>query len=136
MKNYITQNIPVLDLYKSKGIGINIPFNNTTGLNITYNTKDSIRANLLNFLLTGTRERILNTNFGTNIRNQIFEQVDNNQIDEIKQLVFDYINYNFSNILLNNLYITPEDNNISIYFDYSVKNTNINDNIQLILNNV
>jgi phage baseplate assembly protein W len=128
---YIIQNINPLDLQPSKGIGINIPFNGPTGLNTTYQTKDSIRANLLNFLLTGTRERIMNPNFGSSIRNQIFEQITTGNIQNIKDIIFSYIQNNFSNIKIKELSIIPENNIISINFNYSIINTNIVDDIQL-----
>jgi len=133
--NYIVQNINPLDLQPSKGIGINIPFDGATGLNITYNTKESIRANLLNFLLTGTRERIMNPNFGSGIRNQIFEQMNNNTLENIENIIYSYIKNYFPNIKLEELSITPDNNTITIYFRYSVINTNITDDIQLTFSN-
>jgi len=129
--SYIIKNISPLDLQPSKGIGISIPFDGPTGLNTTYNTKDSIRTNLLNFLLTGTRERILNPNFGSNIRNQIFEQISNNTLQNIEDIIFTYVKDNFPNIKLEEIIITPDNNTITIYIKYSILNTNITDDIQL-----
>ena len=65
-------NINPLDLQPSKGVGIKIPFDGSTGLNITYTTKEATKSNILNFLLTGKRERIMNPNFGAGIREQLF----------------------------------------------------------------
>lgn len=132
--NYVIQNIHPLDLYPSKGIGIKIPFNGSTGLNITYNTKDSIRVNLLNFLLTGTRERILNPNMGSSIRNQIFEQITENNLDKVESLINNYITNYFPNIKLDELKISSIENIINIYFRYTVINTNINDEVSLNFN--
>ena len=132
--NYIVQNISPLDLSPSKGIGIKIPFDGPTGLNITYNTKDSIRINLLNFLLTGTRERILNPNMGSSIRNQIFEQITENNLDKVESLINNYITNYFPNIKLDELKISSIENIINIYFRYSVINTNINDEVSLNFN--
>ena len=129
--NYIIKNNNPLDLLPSKGIGIKIPFDRSTGINITYNTKDSTRINLLNFLLTGTRERIMNPNFGSPIRNQIFEQITNNSIKNIEDILYNYIKTYFPQIKLNKQEISSEDNSIYIYLEYEIINTNINDNIQL-----
>ncbi len=129
--NYIIKNNNPLDLLPSKGIGIKIPFDGSTGINITYNTKDSTRINLLNFLLTGTRERIMNPNFGSPIRNQIFEQITNNSIKNIEDILYNYIKTYFPQIKLNKQEISSEDNSIHIYLEYEIINTNINDNIQL-----
>jgi phage baseplate assembly protein W len=119
----------------TKGIGINIPFNGNTGLNITYNTKDATRANILNFLLTSTRERILNPNFGSSIRDQIFEQITQNNLENIKDIIFSNFNNFFPQILIEELNIIPEDNTIIIYIKYSIKKTNIQDDIQISFNN-
>ena len=132
--NYIVQNISPLDLSPSKGVGIKIPFDGSTGLNITYNTKDSIRINLLNFLLTGTRERILNPNMGSSIRNQIFEQITENNLDKVESLINNYITNYFPNIKLDELKISSIENIINIYFRYTVINTNINDEVSLNFN--
>tara|TARA_R110000803_G_C11776929_1_gene296066 strand:- start:28 stop:543 length:516 start_codon:yes stop_codon:yes gene_type:complete len=61
---YIFKNIDVLDLNPSTGVGIGIPFNGPTGINTTYTTQDAIKSNLLNFILTGKRERVMNPGFG------------------------------------------------------------------------
>ena len=132
--DYIIKNIHPLDLQPSKGIGINIPFNGSTGLNITYETKESIRTNLLNFLLTSTRERIMNPNFGTNIRNQIFENISTNNMKNIEDIIFHYVKDNFPSIKLEQIIITPNNHTIDIYFKYSIINTNITDDIQLNFN--
>ena len=68
---YTTVNINPLDLFPSKGVGIKIPFDGPTGLNITYTTKDAIKSNILNFFLTGRKERIMNPTFGAGIREQL-----------------------------------------------------------------
>lgn len=119
----------------NKGIGINIPFNGNTGLNTTYTTKDSIRVNLLNFLLTGNRERILNPNFGSGIRNQLFELIENNLLNDIKNLIQYSIKENFPDIELEELNITPENNTVIIYIRYNIIRTNIEDDIQINFNN-
>lgn len=123
------------NLIPTKGIGVNVPFNGTTGLNLTYNTKESTRANLLNFLLTGTRERILNPNIGSGIRNQIFEQLTQENLENIKDIIQTNIRDYFPNIILNELQIIPSENTIIIYFKYSLINTNIQDDIQISFNN-
>lgn len=132
--SYIIRNISPLDLQPSKGIGINIPFDGPTGLNITFNTKDSIRANLINFLLTGSRERIMKPSFGSNIRNQIFEQVSNNDIKQIESIIHNYIEDNFPNVKLEELNVSTNNHLLNITFKYSVINTNIKDEVQLIFN--
>lgn len=115
-----------------KGLGISIPFGGNTGINITYDSKEAIRSNLLNFLLTNKRERILNPNIGSIIREQMFEQVTEESLNNVKDIIITNINDYFPQVLLENLNIIPNNNEISIYIKYSIKNTNINDDIQII----
>lgn len=133
--SYIIRNINPLDVTPSKGIGVSIPFDGPTGLNTTYNSKDAIRTNLLNFLLTGNRERILNPNFGSSIRNQIFEIINSGTINDMKYMITSYIQNNFPIVRIDELVITPEEHTITVYFRYSVINTNITDDISLNFNN-
>ena len=133
--NYIIKNINPLDVIPSKGIGISIPFDGSTGLNITYSSKDAIRTNLLNFLLTGNRERILNSNFGSGLRNQIFEIINSGTINDMKDMIYNYINSQFPIVKIEELIITPEEHTITVYFRYSVINTNITDDISLNFSN-
>jgi len=133
--SYIIRNINPLDVTPSKGIGVSIPFDGPTGLNITYTSKDAIRTNLLNFLLTGTRERILNPNFGSGLRNQIFEIINNGTMDDMRDMIYSYITNNFPIVKIEKLIITPEEHTITVYFSYSVINTNITDDISLNFNN-
>ncbi len=54
----------VLDLRPSTGVGVALPFNNPRGVFKTvYTTKEQLKYNLINFLLTDKRERIFNPNF-------------------------------------------------------------------------
>ena len=42
---YSILNVDPLDLQPSRGVGIKVPFDGPTGLNITYTTKDAIKSN-------------------------------------------------------------------------------------------
>jgi hypothetical protein len=61
------------DLDKNKAIGISIPFNAGGVFNQTFSTKDQVRSNLINFLLTYKGERILNPEFGADLPKLLFE---------------------------------------------------------------
>lgn len=128
--NYIIVNNK-FNLQNERGIGIKIPFDGTTGLNITLNTKDSLRSNILNFLLTRNRERILNPKFGSSIGNELFENITQNKLDDIKDLILNGISQQFNDITISEISITPNDNKIDIYFKYNIINTNIQDDIQI-----
>jgi phage baseplate assembly protein W len=119
----------------NQGIGVSIPFNGNTGFNITYNTKDAIRSNLLNFLLTNKKERIFNPYLGSNIREQLFENIIENNLDDLKSTIIENISNRFPNIKIKTLNITSDNNTLNIIFSYFVINTNIEDDLQITLNN-
>jgi phage baseplate assembly protein W len=130
-------NISPLDLQPSKGIGIQVPFNGTTGLNITYTTKDAVKSNILNFFLTGKKERIMNPIFGAGIREQLFEQITQGTAQNIEDIIRFGLSDYFPQVKLNNLTVnaSPDQNIIQVYFSYSIINTNIQDEILINFNN-
>ncbi len=134
---YNVVNISPLDLQPSKGVGVQIPFNGTTGLNITYTTKDAIKSNILNFFLTGKRERIMNPTFGAGIREQLFEQITQGTTQNIRDIIEFGLNDYFPQIKLNKLTVdaSPDANLIQVYFSYSITSTNIQDEILINFNN-
>ena len=71
-----------LDLQKNIAIGVSLPFNKP--FTSTYTTKDQIKSNLLNLLLTDTNERIMNPQFGTVLRKFLFEGITDSNIESLK----------------------------------------------------
>lgn len=134
---YIVRNVDILDLNPSTGVGINLPFNGPTGVNTTYTTKDAVKANLLNFILTGKRERIMNPAFGSGIRDVIFEQITDERIDQIENLIYGGVELYFPQVRIDSLNIdlSPDTQTITIYLKYAVINTNIEDELQININN-
>ena len=134
---YNVININPLDLSPSKGVGIQVPFNGSTGLNITYTTKDAVKSNILNFFLTGKKERIMNPNFGAGIREQLFEQITQGTVQNIEDIISFGLNDYFPQVTLNKLTVnaSPDKNILQIYISYSMKNSNIKDEILINFNN-
>ena len=134
---YNILNINPLDLSPSKGVGIQVPFNGPTGLNITYTTKDAIKSNILNFFLTGKKERIMNPNFGAGIREQLFEQITQGTAQNMEDIISFGLNDYFPQVTLNKLTVnaSPDKNLLQIYISYFIKNSNIQDEILINFNN-
>jgi hypothetical protein len=55
---YNLRNINVLDLKPSTGVGVAIPFSNRTAFTTVYTTKEQLKYNIINFLLTDKGERM------------------------------------------------------------------------------
>jgi len=134
---YIVRNVDILDLNPSTGVGMSLPFNGPTGINTTYTTREAIKSNLLNFILTGKRERVMNPAFGSGIRDVIFEPMTDDRIDQIESLIYGGVEQYFPQVVIGSLTVdlSPNNNAIAIYLKYSVVNTNIEDELQINMNN-
>ena len=86
---YNRRKIDPLDLQPRKAVGVALPFSGRAVFNSTYQTKDAIRNNLINFFLTGKNERVFNLNFGAGLRNLLFENITQDRIDEIRELILE-----------------------------------------------
>tara|TARA_R110002153_G_scaffold66131_1_gene176820 strand:+ start:6776 stop:7195 length:420 start_codon:yes stop_codon:yes gene_type:complete len=134
---YITRNVDILDLQPSVGVGISIPFDGATGINTTYTTQDAIKSNLLNFLLTGKRERIMNPGFGAGLREAMFQPLTEDLVEQIENLIINGIDTFFPTVVINNLDVQLDQNSstATITLNYSIVNTNIEDELQINVNN-
>ena len=134
---YIVRNVDVLDLKPSTGVGIDLPFNGPTGINTTYTTRDAVKANLLNFILTGKRERVMNPTFGSGLREMLFQPLTDDAIEQIESLILGGIDSFFPQIKINSLDVQLDkfSQTIIINLNYSVLNTNIEDELQININN-
>lgn len=73
MAYIISRNINLDDLNPNKVVGMSLLFNSGNVFKPVYATKEQIKANLINFTLTGQGERLLNPGYGLGLRNLIFE---------------------------------------------------------------
>ena len=130
---YLIKSVDILDLQPSTGVGIKIPFDGQTGITTTFTTKDAIKSNLLNFLLTGKRERILNPSFGSGLREVLFQPLSQDTIDQVEELIAGGVERFFPQVIINNLdvQLEQETSTLSITLGYSVANTNIADQLQI-----
>ena len=137
MADYLFRNIDILDTQPSTGVGIKIPFDGATGINTTFTTKDAIKSNLLNFLLTGKRERVLNPGFGSGLRELMFQPLTDTLKGQMEDLVITGVSQFFPNVRINDLNVDldPDNSSTVLSINYSVINTNIDDDIQININN-
>jgi phage baseplate assembly protein W len=127
------QQIFPADLDASIAIGVNIPFSTNAVFESNYTTKDAIKNNIINYFLTERGERFLNPNFGGGLRKFLFEQITNNNLDFLQETINNDLVRYFPNLIINELNILKqEDNNfINIVLNYSIRNTNIEDTIDI-----
>lgn len=121
------------DLNNRKAIGINLPLNGNAVFKPNYQTKDAIKSSLINFFLTNPGERYLNPLFGGGLREFIFEQIADDNIATLDENTRNKIEDFFPSIQIIELKVlqTPNTNQIVITFKYSIKNTNIDDELTI-----
>lgn len=127
-------NKSALEVSKRVAIGVAIPFNSTDVFKLNYTTADQIKSNIINFILTNKGERILNPNFGSNLRNFLFEGINESTLRALEiKLTNDIQNY-FPNVNIDSLTLTPlyDNNTIQLSLDLSVYNGDIQ-TIQILL---
>lgn len=127
------QQIFPIDLDNSAAVGIDLPLNGPAVFKSNFQTKDAIKSELINFLLTNPGERYLNPLFGAGLRDFIFSQISDGNLEFLKQDLQSKIQANFPNIRVDTLEVLRNDdiNTITISFTYSVINTNLTDEITL-----
>ena len=107
-----------LDLQKNIAIGVSLPFNKP--FTSTYTTKDQIKSNLVNLLLTDIGERVMNPNFGCNLKRYLFENINDVNAEKVKNAVLSSVGYYIPEITITSIAITPNTdyNSVDISVNY------------------
>ena len=119
------------DLDKNKAVGISLPFNAGGVFRSKYATKDQIKSNLINLLLTYKGERIENPEFGADLPRLIFEQITPETFEKIQNQIIDSVTTYIPEIELTNIEINPDTdyNILYINISYIIKLSGTKDNI-------
>jgi phage baseplate assembly protein W len=125
------QQINPLDLQPSVGVGVGLPFTSDQVFTTTYTTQDAIKANLINYFLTGKSERFFNPDLGAGLRAVLFDQMTEDGQDEIEYIVQAGLATWFPNVIVNQLttQASPDSNTFTLFLRYSIANTNIQDEL-------
>lgn len=130
---YQARNISPLDLKPSTAIGVSIPFSTPNVFTSVYTTQDQLKYNIINYLLTGRRERVFQPTFGAGLREQLFEQITDDSATTLEALIRAGVEDNFPNVNVTQIQVIPtyDQNTINITFSYSISNTGQTDQITL-----
>lgn len=122
-----------LDLQPRKAVGISLPFTGKAVFNSTYETKEAIKANLINYILTGKGERYFNPTFGSGIRNLIFENINRDNLSDLEFLVRDALQQYFPKLEIVGLNLNgaPDSNLINFSLQFKITDTQIEDEITI-----
>ena len=117
-------------------VGVTFPFDGPAVFNQSFTTKEQVKSNLINLLLTSPGERLMNPNFGVGIRDLLFEQIIDKE--QVKNRIIDgaqsYIpEINITDVFIKreNFETTPEIHTVRISVYYKVLADRSNDAILL-----
>jgi len=121
-----------LDISQRTGIGFNFPINGPAVFNTTYQTRDQIKANLINFLLTNQGERVFNPDFGADLRLLLFDFQEDAEFG-LREIIQDKVRELFPtvNIEQYDLIRTEDRNTIQLSVVYSIQDFGITDSISI-----
>lgn len=125
---YRAPSINPIDVGQQVAIGVPIPFNNPQVFTQTYTTSEQVKSNLINFILTAKGERPLNPEFGTTIRQYLFENITNNTLKNLEDSLREELTLNFPSVTITNINFNPQydTNAINIVINYYILGGNPN----------
>lgn len=125
-----------LDLQKNIAIGISLPFSSPSAFNKTYSTKDQIRSNLINLLLTDKGERVMNPEFGADLRRSLFEGINEDNDEIIRFKIINAVNTFIPEVTLTDIDINsnPDYNTLNITISYRLNISGASDQITVQFN--
>ena len=125
----------LLDLDKRKAIGVRIPFTKKGVFQFNYTTKDQIKSNLINLLLTSPGERYHEPTYGVGLRDILFEpnSTTAQKISYLKSRIDQSISFHIPQIEINDLKVSPQDKELLIQISYTVLLDNDTNEISITL---
>lgn len=117
-------------------IGVDLPLNGEACFRPNYQTKDAIKNNLINYFLTNPGERPGNPEFGAGLRQFIFTQITDDNMDFLREDIQQKLASNFPRVVVEQVEVIPDQdtNSILVKIKYSVANTGIEDQLELSFN--
>jgi len=115
-----TIRINPLDLQKNIAIGVALPFNAPGVFRSTFTTKDQIKSNLVNLLLTNVGERVMNPTFGCELKKFIFEGIDESNLNNLEQSLIRSISIFIPEVTVTDIEFNsdPDNNTINLTVNY------------------
>jgi len=101
------------DFQVNTAIGVGLPFSAPGVFNSIYSTREQIKFNVINLVLTSKGERIENPNFGTTLRSQIFGQLTEDTLNNVRQDIISSISTYIPEVSIQNIELLIEPNEVS-----------------------
>ena len=122
-----------LDLNANVAIGVVFPLMNEGTFGQSFTTKEQVKTNILNVLLTEKGERINLPNFGVGLKQVLLE----NAVDEIelKSRISNQLSFYVPEITVENLIAEQNEHTLKIILTYRILISQKQDTIQVNINN-
>jgi|TARA_R110000744_G_scaffold267303_1_gene381179 phage baseplate assembly protein W len=117
----------------SAALGFSFPFSGRAVFNPTFTTREVIKTNLINWLLTNKGERVFRPNFGANLRALLWEGINEGTNLALENTIQDNIASNFPTIEVNNIQFNNQNdrNTINFILDYEIRNIGQTDQVNI-----
>ena len=123
--------ISPIDLQPRKAVGVSLPFTGRAVFNQTFETKEAIKTNLINYFLTGKGERYMNPTFGNALQPLLFDQLTEDKVKEIDSLVKRDIERYFPRVEPVEISTVgdPDRNTVQFVLKYKLRDTSVEDEV-------
>ena len=98
------------DFQVNTAIGVGLPFNAPGVFNSIYSTREQIKFNIVNLVLTSKGERIENPNFGTTLRSQLFGQMTEDTLNNVREDIINSVGVYVPEVSIQNIELLIETN--------------------------
>ena len=132
MARIIQSEFPI-DLTPSVAVGYGFPLDGNAVFIPTFTTREQLKANLVNYLLTNKGERLFRPDFGGDLRNLLFEAILDSTTDALQIRIQNDINLFFPEIVVKQIEFInePDRNEITFNLVYQIENFGIEDEITI-----
>ncbi len=123
--------IDPIDLQPRKAVGVSLPFSGKAVFNSTFQTKDAIKTNLINYFLTNRGERYLNPDFGNQLQTLLFDNLTKDKVEQIDALIREDLRIFFPKVRPVEVKTVgdADSNTVQFSLKYKINNTNIEDEV-------
>ena len=120
-----------LDINQNVSIGVAFPLDETNMFTGTPTTKEQVKNNLLNLLLTEQGERVNHPNFGIGLQKYLFEQTISQ--DSVEEKIRSQINFYIPeiNLISADIDFTPDKHTLHIKITYEFNLDGVQDAITI-----
>ena len=117
----------------SAALGFSFPFSGRAVFNPTYTTREVVKTNLINWLLTNKGERVFRPTFGANLRALLWEGINEGTTSALEATIQDNIASNFPTIEVKKIQFNnqTDKNTINFVLDYEVHNIGETDQVNI-----